>query len=170
MNLKLNIGNAHLRHTICISLVLLMGIGYSFSASARAESCQGGVDCLICARQLHHHTADIPTSMTTSGCWPDGQKSSCGFEAAPDAEKFYGIASTVRLLHPERSAIFIGASDEEGQFRLSRGRISPFSLSEPDGKTPIYLLNDSLLCWILPIPIFFDYPYTARWSGYFLST
>jgi len=145
MSLKLNIGNVCFRTAICIGVILLVSVGYSFGG-ARAESCQGGADCLICARQPHHHAADTSTHMATPGCWPDGQNSSCGFEAAPDAEKFYGIASTVRPLHPERSAIFAGTSDEEGQFRLSRGRISLFSLSEPGGKAPIYLLNHSLLC------------------------
>jgi len=145
MNLKSNIGNACFRTAICIGLVLLVSVGYSLGG-VRAESCQGGADCLICARQPHNHSADMPAGMAKPGCWPDGQNSSCGFKAAPDTEKFYGIASMVRTLQPERSVIFAGASDEEGQFRLSRGRISLFSLPEPGGKAPIYLLNQSLLC------------------------
>lgn len=145
MSLRLDIGNRVTRKAICISLVLFMGVGFSVGV-AKADSCRGGADCLICARQPHRHLPAEQTGRVKPGCTAAGQNSTCGFEAAQGAEKFYGIASTVRSFQPDRSAIFSAASVEDGQFPFTRGLISPLSMSDPKGKAPIYLLNHSLLC------------------------
>jgi hypothetical protein len=145
MNLKSDIGNGFTRKAICINLILFVSISFSFSC-VRADSCRGGTDCLICTHQLHRHLPGAQTRMGNPGCTPAGQNSTCGFEAAQGAEKFYGIASTVRSFHPVRSGIFSGAYGEDGQFHLFRGLIAPFFSPESGPKAPIYLRNHSLLC------------------------
>ena len=144
MNLKLDIGNAFTRKAICVGLILFMSIGFSFGG-AQANSCDGGADCLICARQPHRHLAGAQASMEKPGCPSGEQNSACGFEAGQGADKFYGIASAVSSLDPARSGFTAGAFDDDGQFPFSRGLISSFSFSDPGGKAPIYLLKHSLL-------------------------
>lgn len=145
MSLKFNIGHAFARKTICSSLILLISIGFPFGG-AQADICRGSADCLICIQQPHHHLPAAPTSMASPGCTPAGQNSTCGFEDTQGAEKFYGLASTVRSFHQVRSGIFCGAYGEDGQFRLCRELIAPFFPSDPGPKAPIYLRNHSLLC------------------------
>ena len=145
MNLKLNMGNAFSLKALCIILILFMSIGFSL-AGAQANSCEGGADCLICARQPHRHLPGMHPRMENPGCRPAEQNSTCGFEAGQDAEKFYVIASAVRSFHPVRTGIFAGASDEYDQFRISRGLIASSFPSEWGPKAPIYLRNQSLLC------------------------
>jgi len=145
MNLELNIGNTLSRKVFCASLILLMGMGFSFSG-AQADSCRGTADCLICAQQPHRHLPPVQTTMENPGCRPTQQNSTCGFKSAQGAEKIYGIASSARSFNPVRSAIFVSASDEEGQFRISRGLIALYFLRDQGLKTPIYVRNHSLLC------------------------
>lgn len=145
MSLKFNIGHAFARKTICSSLILLISIGFSFGG-AQADSCRGDADCLICTQQLHRHLAGAQPRAENANCTPGEQNSTCGFEDTQGAEKFYGLASTVRSFHQVRSGIFCGAYGEDGQFRLCRELIAPFFLSDPGPKAPIYLRNHSLLC------------------------
>lgn len=145
MNLKLNIGNAFMRKAICVGLILFMSIGFSFGGT-QANSCDGGADCLICAREPHRHLPGVRPSMERPGCPSGEQNSACGFEAGQGADKFYGIVSAVSSFDPARSGFSTGAFDDDGQFPLSSELISSFSFSDPSGKAPIYLLKHSLLC------------------------
>jgi len=145
MNLKFNIGNTFFRKGFFVSLMLLMGIGFSFSG-AQADSCRGGADCLICAQQSHRHLPGAQVTIENPGCRPTEQNSTCGLKTARGSEEVYGIASPVRLLNPVRSAILVNASDEDGQFPFTGGLIAPYFLGDQDLKAPIYLRNHSLLC------------------------
>ena len=145
MKLKLNISNPFYLKALCIILIVFMSIGFSF-AGARANSCEGSADCLICARQLHHHLPGMQTRTENPGCRTAEQNSTCGFETSQDSEKFYGIASVARSFYPARTGILVGASDEYDPLRISRGLIAASFSSEPVPKAPIYLRTQSLLC------------------------
>jgi hypothetical protein len=145
MNLRRNMANAFSPKALCITLILLMSIGFSF-AGAQANNCEGGAGCLICALQPHRHLPGKQTSVENPGCSPYETGSTCGFEAGQDSEKFYGIASAVGSICPARTGIFTGALNENDQFRVSRGLIASSFPSEPCLKAPIYLRNHSLLC------------------------
>jgi hypothetical protein len=145
MKLKLNMGNSFSLKALSIILILFMSIGFSF-AGARANSCEGSADCLMCARQLHHHLPGMQTRTESPGCRAAEQNSTCGFEVGQDREQLYGIASAVRSFYPARTGILAGASDEYDQFRISRRLIASSFSSEPGLKAPIYLRNQSLLC------------------------
>jgi hypothetical protein len=138
-------GNAFSPKALCIILILLMSIGFSF-AGVQANNCEGGAGCLTCAGQSHRHLPGAQTSAQKQGCRPDEPNGTCGFEVGQDSEKFYGIASAVRSFYPARTGIFAGAFDEYDLFRISRGLIASSFPSEPGPKAPIYLRNHSLLC------------------------
>ena len=145
MNLRRNMGNAFSPKALCIILILVMSIGFSFG-SAQANSCEGGAGCLTCALQPHHHLPGTQTGVEKPGCRPAEPNSTCGFEAGQDLVKFYGIASAVRSVYPARTGIFTGSLDEHGPFRIFRGLIASSFPAEPGPKAPIYLRNHSLLC------------------------
>jgi hypothetical protein len=145
MKLKSTIRNPFHLKALCIVLIVFMSIGFSF-AGARANSCDGIADCLMCARQLHRHLPGMQTRAENPDCRTAEQNSTCGFEVSQDSEKFYGIASVARSFYPARSGILVGASDEYDQLRISRGLIAASFSSGPDPKVPIYLHTKSLLC------------------------
>jgi hypothetical protein len=84
--------------------------------------------------------------MAPHGCQPGEQNSTCGFETSQSPDEFHGIVSTARSYHQADSGIFAAASDVYGQFRVPGEFISQLPLSDSGGQTPIYLLNQSLLC------------------------
>jgi hypothetical protein len=145
MNLKFNMRHSILLKALCVSLILFLGVGFSF-AGAQANSCEGGAGCLICARQAHHYLPGVQTRVEKPGCSPSEQNNACGFKAGQDSEKFFGIASTIRSFYPVRTGILGGASDEFDPFRIPRGLSTPSFLAEPGPKAPIYLRIHSLLC------------------------
>lgn len=138
-------GNGFTRKAICISVILLMSSGFSV-AGATADSCRGSADCLICARQPHHHLPNAQTAAENSGCVPGGASSTCGFESAQRSGDIYGLASAERSLQPVRSVIFAGTAEEDDPFQVSARVAALLSLSDPAAKAPIYLLNHSLIC------------------------
>ena len=145
MKLELNILNPFGRKSICVILILLTGIGFAFG-SAAANSCEGGADCLVCAKMTHGHVSGTATDMARPGCPPDGQNSSCGFEAGRDPVEFRGIVSTVRSYHQSHSGIFAAVPDEYGQTLFPKKFVPQFLLSDSGDTAPIYLLNQALLC------------------------
>ncbi|OEU62793.1 MAG: hypothetical protein BBJ57_07130 [Desulfobacterales bacterium PC51MH44] len=145
MNLKLNIRHALSRKTICIILMLVISIGFSFGA-ALANSCQGGADCFICADLPHRHVPVAAAEMEDPGCRPAGQNSTCGFETSQGPDEFQGIVSSVRSYHQVYAGIFAVVSDEYGQTLLPKEFVPQFLLSDSGGAAPIYLLNQALLC------------------------
>ena len=142
--MELYIHNAFLRKALSIFLIVFVGIGFSFGG-ALANGCQGGTDCLICAERPHGHVPGVPKDMENSGCQPDGQNATCGFEAGQDPDE-RGIVSAVRSYHQWHDGIFAAVSDEYGQTLLPKEFVPQFLLSDSRGTAPIYLLNQTLLC------------------------
>jgi hypothetical protein len=145
MNAELNILNPFARKVICIILVLLTGIGFSFG-SAAANSCEGGVNCTVCANLTHGHLPGAAADMENTGCPLDGQNSTCGFEAGLDPDESRGIVSTVRSYQQSYSGIFAAVSDEYDEIPFSKESVPQFLLSNSGRTTPIYLFNQALLC------------------------
>ena len=145
MKLELNILKPFGRKSLYVILILLMGIGFAFG-SAAANSCEGGADCVVCAKLTHGHVPGAATDMENPGCPPDGQNSSCGFEAGRDPDEFHGIVSTVRSYHQSHSGIFAAVSDEVGQILFPKEFVPQFLLLDSGRTTPLYLLNQALLC------------------------
>ena len=145
MKLELNILKPFGRKSICVILILLTGIGFAFG-SAAANSCEGGADCLVCAKMTHGHVPGTVTDMERPGCPPDGQNSSCGFEAGRDPVEFRGIVSAARSYQQLYCGIFAAVSDEYGQTLFPKEFVPQFLLSDSGGTAPIYLLNQALLC------------------------
>jgi len=138
-------GNAFSPKAFCIILILFMSSGFSFGG-ARANSCEGGVDCFACVRTPHRHLPGAQTRPQNPGCGPAEPNSTCGYETGRDSEKFYGIVPAVRSFYPVSAGSYFGAFDEYDPFRVSRGLVASSFLSEPGLKAPIYLRNLSLLC------------------------
>ena len=145
MKLDLNIPKPFRRKSICVILILLTGIGFAFGIAA-ANSCEGGADCLVCAKMTHGHVPGTAADMQNPGCLPDGQNSSCGFESSQDPVEFHGIVSTVRSYHQPHSGIFAAVSDEYSQTLFPKEFAPQFLLSDSGETAPIYLLNQALLC------------------------
>ena len=145
MNVKLNIRKGFHRKAICFIFVLFISISFPLSG-AMADSCKGGVGCLNCTEPAHSHVPGTEAGMAPHGCQPAEQNSTCGFETSQIPDEFHGIVSSARSNHQVYSGIFAAASDVYGQFRVPGEFISQFPLSDSGGQTPIYLLNQSLLC------------------------
>jgi hypothetical protein len=145
MNRKLNILTVFSRRAICIAFTLLIAL--SFSANGvLANSCQGGADCLVCAAAVHPHIPEMDVEMVNQGCQSAEQNSSCGFETGHSADEFDNIAAVVKFGTHTYSGIFSAASDESDQADLYREFITQFQNHYRSDLTPIYLLNQSLLC------------------------
>lgn len=145
MNRKLNILHAYSRKALCITFLLL--IGFSFSAGGvLANSCQGGPDCLNCVAAAHPHIPGMDLEMVNQGCQSAEQNRSCGFETGHSADEFDNIAAVVKSGTHTYSGIFSVASDESDQADLYREFITQFQNHYRSDLTPIYLLNQSLLC------------------------
>jgi len=145
MKLELNILKPFGRKSICVILILLTGIGFAFG-SAAANSCEGGADCVVCAKMTHGHVPGTATDMERPGCPPGGQNSTCGFESGRDPVEFHGIFSTVRSYHQPHGGIFAAVSDEYSQTLFTKEFVPQFLLSDSGETAPIYLLNQALLC------------------------
>jgi hypothetical protein len=145
MNSELNMLNPFGRKAICIILVLLAGIGFSFG-SAAANSCEGGVNCPACVDLSHGHVPGAAADMENPACPQDGKNSTCGFEAGLDPDEFRGIVSTARSYQQSYSGIFAAVSDEYGQIHSPKRFVSKFLSTDSEETTLIYLLNQTLLC------------------------
>jgi hypothetical protein len=80
------------------------------------------------------------------GCRSAEQNSSCGFESGPKADDFYSMAAVVKSGTQPYFGILPAASDETDQTHLYREFITKFQYPDRGELTPIYLLNQSLLC------------------------
>ena len=145
MNSGSNMLNPFGRKAICIILVLLMCISFS-SGSAAANSCEGGVDCPVCAERPHGHVPGAAASMDNPDCPLGGENNTCGIEAKQVPDEFQGIVSSIRSYHQLYNGIFATVLDEYGYTFLSKEFASQFLFSDSKGKTPIYFLNQTLLC------------------------
>ena len=145
MNLNLNILNVFSRRTLCIIFILVVGISFS-AGGVMADSCQGGIGCLNCAAEAHPHIPGMDADTGNHSCQPDGQNRSCGFEVGHRADKFDRIAAVAESGTHPYSGIFSAASDESDQAHLHQVFITQFQYPDRGELTPIYLLNQSLLC------------------------
>ena len=145
MKREANIRNVFSRKTLCILLMLLVGISYT-AGGAMADNCPGGPGCLKCAARPHAHIPGVQPNIGDPGCQPAGQNGSCGFEVGRHPVKFDRIASTAGFGSFQHAGIFIAASDYLDQANLYRFAISPFQYPDPGELVPVYLLNKSLLC------------------------
>ena len=145
MNRKLNILTVFSRKALYIAFTLLMA--FSFSAGgALAKSCQGDADCLICAAAVHPHLPGMDVETVNRGCASAEQNSSCGFETGRSADELDSMATVAESGTQTYPGIFSAASDDFDQTHL-RGRfITQFRYPDRGELTPIYLLNQSLLC------------------------
>jgi len=84
--------------------------------------------------------------MVNQGCQSAEQNSSCGFESGPSADDFYNMAAVVKSGTQLYFGIFAATSDESDQIHLYREFITQFQYPDRGELTPIYLLNQSLLC------------------------
>jgi hypothetical protein len=144
MNRGLNMLNPFGRKAICIILVLLTGIGFSFG-SAAANSCEGGADCPVCAEQPHGHVPGAVADIQNLGCPLDGQNRNCDFETGHEPDEFRGIVSAVRSYHQWYSSIFAAVSNESGQTLFAKEFVPQFLLSDSGGTVPIFLHNQAQL-------------------------
>jgi len=145
MNLKFKIRAPFLPKALSIIMTVLMGIGFSIGG-ALANSCQGGVNCPVCAEMPHGHVPGTTAGMEKPGCPAGGQNSTCGFEAGRGPDELRSIVSSVRSYQQAYTGIFAAVSDEFGQNLLPKEFVPQIQLSDSGGATPIYLLNQSLLC------------------------
>ena len=145
MNPKITIRNVLPRKALSIAFLML--ISFSFAAGGvLANSCQGGVDCLICAAAVHPHIPGMDVEMVNPGCQSAEQNSSCGFETGRSADEFDRTAAVVKSDTHPYPGIFSAASDESDQADLYREFITQIQSPDRSESTPIYLLNLSLLC------------------------
>lgn len=145
MKLDRNILKPFYRTAICIISILSISIGFSFGG-ALADSCPGGADCPVCAERPHGHIPGAAADIENSGCPQAGQNDTCGFEASQGPDDFRGIVSAVRSYHQVNAGIFATVSEEYGQTLLPKEFVPQFLLTDSDETTPIYLLNQALLC------------------------
>jgi len=145
MNIKLNILNVFSRKALYIAFILL--IGFSFSAGgALAKGCPGGAGCLKCAAAAHPHIPGMDAEIVYPDCQPAEQNRSCGFEAGHRSDEFDSMATVAESGTHPYSGIFAATSDESDKTHLHRGFITQFQYPDRGKLTPIYLLNESLLC------------------------
>ena len=145
MNRKLNILNVFSRKALYIAFILL--IGFSFSAGgALAKDCPGGAGCLNCATAAHPHLPGMDADMVTPGCQSAEQNRPCGFEVGHSADELDSIAAVAESGTHPYSGIFSAASDEFDPTHLHQRFITQFHYPGRGELTPIYLLNQSLLC------------------------
>jgi hypothetical protein len=145
MNPKIHIRGEFTRKALWTAFILLIGFSFS-TGGALASSCQGGADCLICAAAVHPHLPGMDVEMVNPGCQSAEQNSSCGFEAGHSADEFGSMATVAESGTHLYPGIFSAASDESDQAHLHRVLIARFEYPDRGELTPIYLLNNSLLC------------------------
>jgi len=146
MNSNLNILNAFSRKALRIAFILL--IGFSFSAGgALAKDCPGGPGCLICAAAVHPRIPGMDVEMVNRGCASAEQNSSCGLETGRRADELDRMAAVAESgTQQPYPGIFSAAPAEFDQAHLHPGFITQSQYPDRGELTPIYLLNQSLLC------------------------
>lgn len=130
---------------ICIISILLISTGFS-PGDVMADNCAGGAGCLVCAEQSHGHIPGAAAGMENPACPPNGQNSTCGFEAGQEPDVFQGLVSSIRSYHTPYNGIFAAGSNQYGQIGLNDKLIPLLVFSGSAATTPIYLLNQSQLC------------------------
>jgi hypothetical protein len=146
MNPKIHIRGEFTRKALWTAFILLIGFSFS-TGGVLASSCQGGADCLICAAAVHPHLPGMDVEMVNRGCASAAeQNSSCGFETGHSADELNSIAAVAESITHPYSGIFSAASDDFDQAHLHKRFITQFRYPARGELTPIYLLNQSLLC------------------------
>jgi len=146
MNYKLNIPNAFSRKVICVTLVLVVSLSL-LAGGALADTCHGGTGCLNCAESMHPQLPGMDEGMMVPhGCrQPLIPDSSCSFEASPGPDKFHAIIPSVDPVNFETGSIYISISDNDPS--PTAGAFLSQTLYFGAGRsTPIFLINQSLLC------------------------
>ena len=146
MKYKSHILNAVSRKAICITLILISGLGL-FTGGALANSCQGGPGCLDCAETMHPQLPGMQMGMTAPhGCrQPLIPDNSCSFEVGPGSEKFQGIIQSERPEPIEIGGIFSAAFITDPI--NTAAAFQPTNLYSGENRSaPIFLINQSLLC------------------------
>ena len=145
MTSKSNILKRIFRRTLWLIFILLLTIGFS-TGGVLANSCQGGAGCLICAAMVHPHIPGMDMEMVNPGCQTAEQNSSCGFETGRRVDDSDSMAIIAESGTGQYSKIFQAVSKESDQADLYRGNITQNKYPDPGELTPIYLLDQSLLC------------------------
>ena len=145
MSGNINIRCGFTRKTFSVFLVAL--VGFSLSAGgAMAGICRGGIDCFICAAEAHPHLPAADANVGDSGCQPVGQKETCGVETGTRSTKINQIVTSAQFSNFQIAGIFIAAYDDPYHAQLYRTRIALLQHPERSELTPVYLLNQSLIC------------------------
>jgi hypothetical protein len=144
MELKLDIPGAIARKAFSIILALLIGLNI-LVGGALANTCHGGADCLDCAGSMNPRFPGMGMGMTSDGCQPAAQNSSCGFEDSSDSDKFFAIISVVKPDKNETSGILSCISAEDS-VHLAEKFLSQSLYSDTIPTKSIYLIIQSLLC------------------------
>lgn len=145
MHIKLNILNSFSRKACYIIFTLFISISFSVGG-ALSIGCEGGPDCLNCARPAHLHVQGAKADMGNHGCWPGDNNATCGVEDNQNPDRSGFITVTARSESHNFSGFFNAASDENVLSHLLIEYPSPFPSPRGNGIIPIYLLNHSLLC------------------------
>jgi len=147
MKLKPAISSAFLRKAFCITLMLLFSLSI-ITGAALAKSCDGEDGCLTCAEAVHSHFPgmDMAKAPAPHGCQPFEQKNACSFEISSGLDKFHSLIPAVRLDQKEVGKIS-GAAPLDTNPAITAAKLSLQHLySDIQPKTPIFLINHSLLC------------------------
>ena len=144
MNSNIQILGGFSRKTLCIALIMLIGLSLS-AGGALANSCKGGADCLICAAETHARLPGMDGGMVNRACGSSAPNSSCGFETGPRGDKFDRIAAVAQSGFHTYAGVFLAASDEFDPSYLHRGFLAQFQYPHRGEPTPIYLRHQSLL-------------------------
>lgn len=145
MSLKSNILNSILRRALWLTFTLLLSIGFS-TGGVLANSCQGNAGCLICAAMVHPRIPGMDMEMVNPVCQAAEQNSSCGFETDRRADDSDLMAMVAESGTRQYFSIFAAVFDESDQADPYRRVITQFKYPDTGEVTPIYLLNQSLLC------------------------
>lgn len=146
MNYKPTIPSSFSRKAICITLVLILGLGL-LAGGALADTCHGGPGCLSCAASIHPPFPGTEMDMMAPhGCrQPLNPDSSCSLEAGRGAHEFQGIISSVRPENIDTGCISTATSGSDPS-HLGAGFLSLTPYYRSARSSPIFLLNQSLLC------------------------
>jgi len=148
MKLKTAISSAFLRKAFCVSLMLFFSLNI-FIGAALAKGCDGEDGCFACAEALHPHFPGMDMANKVPaphGCRPFEQKTPCSFEISSSLDKFQTIIPAARIDQQETGQI-AGAVTVDNNPAPTAAKFSlPHLYSDTQPTTPIFLINNSLLC------------------------
>jgi len=143
-----NISHVYSRKAICITMVLVIGLSL-IAGGALANTCHGGSGCLNCAEFMQPRLPGTDMDMgmmEPHGCQqPLISASSCSFEVSPAPDEFHGIIPTVRPENMDTGSIIVSVSENDPS-RTAGAFISQILYFGSGRSTPIFLINQSLLC------------------------